>query len=147
MSRQPGGEVSGKSLILRAGILYFRQWRSCSRVRGKGQGKRKEQGFIRLSANDNLVKSLRKDDFVKSSPAKAGQGAQKLRSEAHLSRVSRDSDEVEAQQVDFLRSHQPMEGRPTIPEGLRSPLFVERDFEFVAEAEEGRTPLSLIELL
>jgi len=46
---------------------------------------------------DDLVKSLGKDDFVKSSPAKAGQGAQKLRSEAHVSRVSRDNDEVEAQ--------------------------------------------------
>jgi hypothetical protein len=46
---------------------------------------------------EELVKSLRNDGFVKSSPAKAGQGAQKLRSEAHLSRVSRDNEEVEAQ--------------------------------------------------
>jgi len=37
------------------------------------------------------------DELVKSSPAKARQGAQKLRGEAHLSRVSRDIDEVEAQ--------------------------------------------------
>jgi hypothetical protein len=49
------------------------------------------------STLDELVKSLPKDDFVKSSPAKAGQGAQKLRSEANLSRVSRDNDEVAAQ--------------------------------------------------
>jgi len=51
----------------------------------------------------------------KSIPPQAGQGAQKLRSEAHLSRVSRDNDEVEAQfrferdpakAGDFLRNHQ-----------------------------------------
>jgi hypothetical protein len=44
---------------------------------------------------DELVKSREIDGFVKSSPAKAGQGAQKLRSEAHLH--VRRNDEVEAQ--------------------------------------------------
>jgi len=33
---------------------------------------------------DDFAKSHPYDGFVKSSPAKAGQGAQKLRSEAHL---------------------------------------------------------------
>jgi len=33
---------------------------------------------------DDLAKSQRTDGFVKSSPAKAGLGAQKLRSEAHF---------------------------------------------------------------
>jgi hypothetical protein len=44
---------------------------------------------------DDLAKSQRTDGFVKSSPAKAGLGAQKLRSEAHFQ--VRRNDEVAAQ--------------------------------------------------
>jgi hypothetical protein len=44
---------------------------------------------------DELVKSQLNDGFVKTSPAKAEQGAQKLRSETHL--WVRRNDEVEAQ--------------------------------------------------
>jgi hypothetical protein len=51
------------------------------------------QPAIRTPKIDDLVKSHRNDGFAKTSPAKAGQGAQKLRSEAHL-------------QMDFLRDHQ-----------------------------------------
>jgi len=51
----------------------------------------------RVASRPYILVNIRIDELVKSSPAKAGQGAQKLRSEAHLSRVSRDNDEVEGQ--------------------------------------------------
>jgi len=44
---------------------------------------------------DAFAKGFRKDGFVKSSPAKAGQCAQRLRNEAHLQGAG--SDEFEAQ--------------------------------------------------
>jgi hypothetical protein len=51
--------------------------------------------FYEFIIFDDLVKSLQNDGFVKSSPAKAGLGAQKLRSEAHVQ--VRRNDEVAAQ--------------------------------------------------
>jgi hypothetical protein len=62
---------------------------------------------------------LKFDELVKSSPARAGQGTQKIMVGAihELPLKARPKDEVEAPQMDFLRDHQICNLKPMGPVG------------------------------